>query len=94
MTDPSKLITVFRSAEPDAAEEVEEIGALLESEGGPIPKPKPIPVPVPTPTPVPQPAPNVTPQPLPAPVVPNGVPGWVVLLIAGGAIWMILREKK
>jgi hypothetical protein len=33
MTDPSKLITVFRSAEPDAAEEVEEIGALLESEG-------------------------------------------------------------
>jgi hypothetical protein len=33
MTDPSKLITVFRSAEPDAAEEVEEIGALLEGEG-------------------------------------------------------------
>ena len=33
MTDPSKLITVFRSAEPDAAEEVEEIEALLEDEG-------------------------------------------------------------
>jgi hypothetical protein len=33
MTDPSKLITVFRSAEPDAAEEVVEIEALLEEEG-------------------------------------------------------------
>ena len=33
MSDSPKLVTVYRSAEPDAAEEVEEIKAVLEDEG-------------------------------------------------------------
>ncbi len=33
MSDSPKLVTVYRSAEPEAAEEVEEIKSLLEDEG-------------------------------------------------------------
>lgn len=67
----------------------DKLAELLQAEGGPLPKPKPIPLPMPSPAP--QPAPD---QPLPTPAVPPGIPGWLVLLIVGGALYIFRNRLK